>query len=392
MNPILDRVSAIFPYTSALRREFHRHPELGFQEFQTAEKILSELSQWDGFSIHSGIAETGILATLTGGQPGKTVLVRFDMDALPVSEATGAEYSSQNEGVMHACGHDGHMAIGLTAARLLSESRQDLAGQVVFLFQPAEEGLGGALRTIKEGVLEMAHPDFAFGLHLWNEKPLGWLGISDGLVMSASETFRILIRGKGGHGGKPHESVDPIVASAGVINALQSLTAREVHPLDSSVVSVCTIHAGDAHNVIPGEVSLGGTIRTFTQETRELVLKRFREIVSGIAGAHNCQAEVDLKEISPAVQNHPEIAAVVRQSARHLFPEVTLDEGYQTMASEDIAFFLQRIPGCFSFIGSANPGQGLDAKHHQPDFDFDEEALKTGTALTIASVWNLLKN
>lgn len=392
MNETLDRVSAIFPYTSALRREFHKHPELGFQEFQTAEKILAELSQWDGFSIHSGIAETGILATLTGGKPGKTVLLRFDMDALPVTEETGAEYSSQNEGVMHACGHDGHMAMGLTAARLLSESRQDLAGKVVFLFQPAEEGLGGALRAINEGVLEMARPDFALGLHLWNEKPLGWLGISDGPVMSASDTFQILIRGKGGHGGKPHESVDPIVASAGVINALQSLTSREVHPLDSAVVSVCTIHAGDAHNVIPGEVSLGGTIRTFSGETRELVLKRFREIISGIAAAHNCQAEVELRSVSPAVQNHPEIAAVVRQTARHLFPEATLDEEYQTMASEDMAFFLQRVPGCYSFIGSANPQKGLDAKHHQPDFDFDEEALKTGSALTIATVRNLLRN
>jgi len=392
MNEILDRVSAIFPYTSALRREFHKHPELGFQEFQTAEKILTELSQWDGFTIQSGIAETGILATLTGGKPGKTVLVRFDMDALPVTEETGAEYSSQNDGVMHACGHDGHMAMGLTAARLLSESRQDLTGRAAFLFQPAEEGLGGAQRSIKEGVLAMARPDFALGLHLWNEKPLGWLGISDGPVMSASETFRVLIRGKGGHGGKPHESVDPIVASAGVINALQSLTAREVHPLDSSVVSICTIHAGDAHNVIPGEVSLSGTIRTFTQETRELVLKRFQEIVRGVAGAHLCEAEVTLEEISPPVQNHPEIAAVVRQSARQLFPEATLDENYQTMASEDMAFFLQRVPGCFSFIGSANPHKGLDAKHHQPDFDFDEEALKTGTALTIASVRNLLKN
>jgi amidohydrolase len=392
MNDTLDRVSAIFPYTSALRREFHKHPELGFQEFQTAEKILVELSQWDGFSIQSGIAETGVLATLTGGKPGKTVLVRFDMDALPVTEETGAEYSSQNEGIMHACGHDGHMAMGLTAARLLSESRQDLAGKVVFLFQPAEEGLGGALRAINEGVLEMARPDFAIGLHLWNEKPLGWLGISDGPVMSASDTFQILIRGKGGHGGKPHEAVDPIVASAGVINALQPLTAREVHPLDSAVVSVCTIHAGGAHNVIPGEVSLGGTIRTFTGETRELVLKRFREIVSGIAAAYNCQAEVDLRSISPAVQNQPEIAAVVRQTARHLFPEATLDEEYQTMASEDMAFFLQRVPGCFSFIGSANPQKGLDAKHHQPDFDFDEEALKTGTALTIATVRNLLRN
>ena len=170
MKDILDRASAIFPYSSALRREFHKYPELGFQEFQTSEKILQELSQWEGISIHKGIAETGILATLSGGKPGKTILVRFDMDALPITEETGAEYSSQNDGVMHACGHDGHMAIGLTAARLLSEYRQDLPGQVVFLFQPAEEGLGGAERMIKEGVLDKTQPDYALGIHLWNEK------------------------------------------------------------------------------------------------------------------------------------------------------------------------------------------------------------------------------
>lgn len=390
MNEILDRVSAIFPYTRALRRDFHRHPELGFHEFQTAEKILAELSQWEGFSIQSGIAETGIVATLTGGKPGKTILVRFDMDALPVTEDTGAEYTSQNEGVMHACGHDGHMAIGLTAARLLSESRQDLNGQVVFLFQPAEEGLGGAQRMIKEGVLDVAKPDFALGMHLWNEKPLGWLGITDGPVMSASETFQIKIRGKGGHGGIPHESVDPIVTSAGVISALQSLTAREVNPLDNSVVSVCTVHAGEAHNVIPGEVYLSGTIRTFKGETRKLVLKRFQEIVSGVAQAHLCQAEISIEEISPAVRNHPGIAEVIRQTALRLFPEGIVDDNYQTMASEDIAFFLEEVPGCYTFIGSANSEKGLSAKHHQPDFDFDEGALKIGAALMVEAVYNLL--
>lgn len=392
MNEILSQVERLFAYTSELRREFHRHPELGFQEFRTAERILLELIRIGGFSIESKIAETGILATLTGDQPGKTVLVRFDMDALPVTEDTGVEYSSQNEGVMHACGHDGHMAIGLTVARLLSDYRQDLKGQVVLMFQPAEEGLGGALRMIEDGVLDMVKPDIALSMHLWNEKPLGWLGISDGPVMSASETFQIIIKGKGGHGGKPHESVDPIVASAAIIYALQSLTAREVHPLDSSVVSFCTVHAGEAHNVIPGEVSLSGTIRTFTQETRDLVLKRFREIVTGVAQAHLCQAEIRIEKISPAVQNHPEIAETVRQTARTLFPEANLDDNYQTMASEDMAFFLQEVPGCYSFIGSANPEKGLDAKHHQPDFNFDEEALKTGAALMFATIQNLLLN
>jgi amidohydrolase len=390
MNEILDRVNALTPYTSELRRYFHQHPELGFQEILTAKKILQELSQWEAYSIQSGIAETGIVATIEGGKPGRTILVRFDMDALPVSEATGAAYSSQHDGVMHACGHDGHMAIGLTAARLIAENYQDLNGQVIFLFQPAEEGLGGALKMIEEGVLEKTKPDIALGIHLWNEKPLGWLGISKGPVMSASETFRIKIQGKGGHGGIPHKAIDPIVAAAGVVNALQSLTAREVDPLESSVVSICTIHAGEAPNVIPEVVSLSGTIRTFKPEIRTLVLERFREIVNGVAQAHLCQAEITLEKISPAVDNHPEITKVVQQTARTLFPDADIEDSYQTMASEDMAFFLDEIPGCYSFIGSANPEKGLAAKHHQPDFDFDEGALTTGTALVIGALYNLL--
>ena len=390
MKDILDHVREVFSYTSGLRRDFHKHPELGYQEFQTSERILKELSQWEGFSIQSGIAGTGIKATLRGGKPGRTVLLRFDMDALPIQEETNAEYSSQNDGVMHACGHDGHMAIGLTIARLLSAARQELAGKVVFIFQPAEEGLGGAVGMIEEGVLDQSRPDYALGIHLWNDKPVGWMGISPGPVMSASETFQILIRGKGGHGGMPHEAVDPIIPSAAVVTGLQSLSSREVHPLDSSVISVCTFNAGSAPNIIPGEVSLSGTIRTFTKESRELVLKRFREIVEGITSSYGCQAEIELLDISPAVRNHPAVTAVVQRTAENLFPDATIDGGYQTMASEDMAFFLDEIPGCYSFIGSANPEKGLDAKHHQPDFDFDEGALSIGVSLLLGTIIELL--
>ena len=275
MNKILSQADQVFPYTSSLRREFHRQPELGFQEFQTAEIILRELSQMDGFSIQSGIAGTGIVALLKGGNPGKTILLRFDMDALPVYEKTGVEYASQNEGVMHACGHDGHMAIGLTAAKLLSENRQKLEWSDQICLSTRRRRFGWCPSYDQRGVLKDPEPDIILGLHLWNEKELGWLGISDGPVMSASETFQITVTGKGGHGGKPHEAVDPITAAAAIINSLQSLISREVPPLDSAVISVCTIHGGEAHNVIPESVSLEGTIRSFTAETRELVLERF---------------------------------------------------------------------------------------------------------------------
>jgi amidohydrolase len=230
------------------------------------------------------------------------------------------------------------------------------------------------------------------GMHLWNEKELGWLGISDGPVMSASETFQILITGRGGHGGKPHESIDPIVAAANIITSLQSLVSREVPPLDSAVITISSIHGGETHNVIPETVTLEGTIRTFTENTRKLVLERFHQVVEGIAITHLCSAVIEIIDISPAVTNQPEVAAVMRQTAVSLFPDAEIDINYQTMASEDMAFMLQDLPGCYSFVGSANPALGLDAKHHQPDFNFDENALKTAVALLIGAVNQYLIN
>jgi amidohydrolase len=390
MKPVLSLARDIFPYTRNLRREFHRYPELGFQEFKTSEIIQRELSRLDDFLIHNKIGETGITAVIKGEKPGKTLLLRFDMDALPVRESTGLDFASRNEGIMHACGHDGHLAIGLSVARILAETRQELSGQVKFLFQPAEEGLGGAQRVIAEGILKDPEPELALALHLWNEKPLGWLGISDGPVMSASDTFQITILGRGGHGGKPHEAVDPILASAGVINALQALVSREVPPLESAVVTVCTIRAGEAHNVIPDQAVLSGTIRSFRPETRQQLLGRFQEIVKGVAAARRCRAEISLIEISPPVVNEPYLAEIIRQTARELFPEGELDQNYQTMASEDMAFIMEQVPGCYCFIGSANLAEGLNAKHHQPDFNFDERALIHGTALLVGAVHKLL--
>jgi amidohydrolase len=261
MKQYLSRVKELFPYTRDLRREFHRFPELGFEEIKTSEIIQRELNQIPNVEVRSGIAKTGVIGVLEGSSPGKTILLRFDMDALPVQEDTGLEFASQTKGKMHACGHDGHMAIGLTAARILAEDQEKLAGKLVFLFQPAEEGLGGASKMIEEGALRDPKPDIALALHLWNEKPLGWLGITAGPVMSASDTFHLRIIGKGGHGGKPQEAIDPIIASAGVVNAIQSVVSREIHPLDSGVITVSTIHAGEAHNVIPEFVTLSGTVR-----------------------------------------------------------------------------------------------------------------------------------
>ena len=392
MTSILSQAEELFPYTRDLRRDFHRHPELGFQEHRTAEIIVRELSNLEDMVIQAGVAGTGVVGTLKGGKPGRVILLRFDMDALPVEENTGVDYSSENKGVMHACGHDGHLAIGLTTARLLHEGRENLPGTIKFVFQPAEEGLGGAVAMIKEGILSDPVPEVALALHLWNEKPLGWIGITDGPMMSASETFQVRITGKGGHGGKPHESIDPIVAAAGIINVLQSIVSREIPPLDSGVITVSSIHGGEAHNVVPEQVILSGTIRSFTEETRDLLLKRFHEVVEQTAAAYLCRARITIEDISPAVNNDPKIAAVLRQTAGELFPQAVIDQGYQTMASEDMAFMMQEIPGCYCLIGSANSERGLDAKHHQPEFNFDEQALTQGVALLVSAVHDLLKD
>ena len=390
MNKIAKQAQELFPYTQMLRRDFHMHPELGFQEVRTAGIVANELRDL-GLEVHTGIAETGVVALVKGQHPGPVLLVRFDMDALPVQEETGAEYASQTPGIMHACGHDGHTAIGLTVARILNAHRNQIHGTVKLVFQPAEEGIGGAKRMVEEGVLENPRPDSTLALHLWNVKPLGWLGIAPGPLMDASETFGITITGKGGHGASPHKTADPLYAAAQIVTALQSIVSRNVPPLETAVVSVTSIHSGTTFNVIPQTAELQGTIRTFNPEIRKKVLSRFREIATGVADALNCTAEVQIEDVTPAVINDPEITHRVQQVAQQLFPDAKIDTDARTMGSEDMAFMMEDIPGCYFFIGSANSARGLDAAHHHPRFDFDESALTTGAALMSAVVLDLLK-
>ena len=243
------------PTSRDLRRDLHRHPELGFEEYRTAGIVSAELNRL-GLEVTTGVGKTGVVGMLEGGGPGPTVLVRFDMDALPVSEETGAEYASQNPGKMHACGHDGHVAVGLTAARLLSAHRSELAGNVKFLFQPAEEGRGGAQAVLEAGVLSNPRPDLTLALHIWNEKPLGWVGVVPGPLMAGSEIFHVRITGKGGHGAMPDQTIDPMVAAAQVISALQTIVSRNISPLEAAVVSVTRIWGGETFNVIPPAVEL----------------------------------------------------------------------------------------------------------------------------------------
>lgn len=396
MTDFLSEARAHFEYTQSMRRDFHMHPELGFHEVRTAGIVAREL-QALGLEVSTGIAKTGVVALLEGAQPGPVLLIRFDMDALPIVEATGAEYASQNPGVMHACGHDGHVAIGLTVAKLLHAHREELAGTVKFVFQPAEEGLcgekmGGAEMMIAEGVLENPKPDRALSMHLWNEKPLGWIGAAAGPVMAGAEVFKVVITGRGGHGAVPHTTVDPVLAGAQVVTALQGIVSRNVAPLQAAVVSVTMFHGGDAFNVIPQSVQLDGTIRTFDPAVRELVLKRFAETVRGVSEAMGCRAEIEIQQIGPALINDADTAVTVQETARRVLPDARLDTaGYLTMGAEDMSYMLDKVPGCYFFVGSADPAKGLDAAHHHPRFDFNEEALPRAAAWMTASVVEILK-
>jgi amidohydrolase len=389
MHPYLKEAQSLFEYTQTLRRDFHRHPELGFQEVRTAGIVARELNAL-GLEVSTGIAKTGVVALLEGARPGPVVLLRFDMDALPVQEETGAEYASQIPGVMHACGHDGHTAVGLTVARLLHAHRQELVGTVKLVFQPAEEGIGGAQGMVAEGVLENPRPQAALALHVWNEKPLGWMGTSPGPMMAASDEFCIQVTGRGGHGGLPHQTIDPVLASAHIITALQSIVSRNVAPLQSAVVSVTMVHGGEAMNIIPTRVELKGTIRTFEPAVREAVLKRFHEIILGTAQTLNCQAEIQARSVTPAVVNDPRLTQAVLETAAQVLPECQPDASFKTMVSEDMAYMMQAVPGCYFFLGSANPEKGLAAAHHHPRFDFDEQVLPRAAALMTAAAANLL--
>jgi amidohydrolase len=387
---ILQDAEQLFGKVHNLRRDFHRHPELGFQETRTAGIVAQELTEL-GLQVKTGIAQTGVTALLQGDRPGKVVMLRFDMDALPIQEENKVEYVSQIPGVMHACGHDGHTAIGLTVAELLWQRRKQLAGTIKFVFQPAEEGLGGAKEMVAAGVLENPQPDVVLGLHLWNEKPTGWYGITAGEIMAASEIFEVKIIGKGSHGALPHQGVDPILATAQVISALQGIVGRNVPPMETAVISVTSIQGGEAFNVLPSAVQLKGTMRTFTPEVRELVLKRFREIVERVAEGMGCQAEVDITNITPALINDPSTTRFMEQVVGQLFPHAQVDTDYRTMGSEDMAYFMESIAGCFFLVGSANEQKGLNALHHHPRFDFDERALVNGVALLSGAVISMMK-
>lgn len=371
-----------FDYSQKLRRDFHQNPELGFQEFRTSEIVATELEGF-GLKVNRNIGKTGVIGLLKGNKPGKVLLLRFDMDALPITEANNCDYVSKNIGVMHACGHDAHTSIGLTIAKILSSKPEEIKGSIKFLFQPAEEGLGGAMAVIDDGALIDPEPDYCLGLHIWNDKEVGWVGLNHGPMMAGADTFEINVIGKGGHGGMPNFAVDPILCSAQIITAVQSIVSRNVSPLDQAVVSFGSVNGGTTFNVIPDAVRMTGTIRTFDAGIRDTIIKRIETISKNVGRGMGCEVEFTLNEITPAVINSPEVATKLENVVQSKEFVTNVVNNYQTMGSEDFSLYLNEIPGCFFFVGSANKEKGLSFGHHHPKFDFDEAVLPVAVAIML---------
>lgn len=371
-----------------LRRTLHQWPELGFQEKRTS-ALVAERLQALGMEVRTGVAQTGVLGTLRGNGAGKTVLLRADMDGLPIEEASGAPYASQNHGVMHACGHDGHTAILLTAARVLAQRRRQFSGTVKFAFQPAEElPPGGAKGMIEDGVLEHPRVDTTFGLHLWNGLPVGKIGVDEGPIMASVDRFDIVIKGVGSHGAYPHTGVDPIVVGSHVVAALQTVVSREVPPLAPVVVTVGTFQGGTAFNVIPSHVELSGTVRTVDARIRDEMPVRLERIVRGVTSGMRAEYSFNYAFGYPVTVNDVSRAQFARRVAGAIVGDANVVSAGMTMGAEDMSYFLDAVPGCYLRLGSGNPDHGVVHPHHSALFNFDEAALPIGvellTQLTLA--------
>ncbi|TVQ07310.1 MAG: amidohydrolase [Leptolyngbya sp. DLM2.Bin27] len=370
----------------AWRRGIHQRPELGFKEWLTADFICSQLSEW-GIEHRGQIAETGVVAVIEGSGPGPVLGIRADMDALPIQEENAVPYCSQHDGVMHACGHDGHVAIALGTAHYLSTHRDSFAGTVKIIFQPAEEGPGGAKPMIEAGVLTNPEVDAMIGLHLWNNLPLGTVGVRTGALMAASEFFSCTVQGKGGHGALPHQTVDSIVVGSQIVTALQTIVARNIDPTKAAVVTVGTFHAGKAQNVIADQATISGTVRYFDAAYADYFAPRLEQIIAGICQSQGASYSFDYKALYPPVINDAGITDLVRSVALSVVetPAGVVPDCH-TMGGEDMAFFLQAVPGCYFFLGSANADKALAYPHHHPRFDFDETALGLGVEMFVRCV------
>ncbi len=371
------RIEAMSGEIAEWRRDFHRNPELLFDVHRTAQVVAEKLKSFGCDEVVTGIGQTGVVAVIRGKRQGsgKVVGLRADMDALPIEEQTNLPYRSTVPGKMHACGHDGHTAMLLGAARYLAETR-DFDGTAILIFQPAEEGGGGGREMVKDGMMERFGVQEVYGLHNMPGLPIGSFAVRPGPMMAAADRFQITLEGRGGHAAKPNETIDPVVASAQIISALQTITSRNCDPLDSVVVSVTAVKAGEAYNVIPQTAELKGTVRTLSKDMRILAEKRLREIVTGVAGAMGCTAVIDYELGYPVTFNHAEQTSFVAKVAGSLVGSGNVDLTVPpTMGSEDFSFMLEERPGSYIFMGN-----GDSAGLHHPAYDFNDKAIPVGVS------------
>ncbi len=364
---------------TAWRRDIHAHPELGFEEARTADLVARQLEAW-GLEVHRGVGRTGVVGTLRAGSGSRSVGLRADMDALPIDEANTFAHRSQQAGVMHACGHDGHTAMLLGAARYLSQTRR-FSGVVHFIFQPAEEGLGGAKAMVDDGLFERFPCEAIFGMHNRPSLEVGRFAVRSGPMMAGGAFFDIRITGKGAHGARPETGVDAALAAAQVAVSLQSIVSRNVPPVETAVLSVTRIHSGDAYNVIPQTAALGGTVRAFSREVMKLVEASMRRVASGTAAAFGATAEVDFRELFIPTVNDPAEAEFAARICTELVGAANvMRQPPLIMASEDFSFMLERVPGCYINIGNGSANGEGGCEVHNPAYDFNDAALPLGAA------------
>jgi len=371
------------------RRYFHKHPELSFEEFNTSKIIEKKLIEM-GISNISKMAKTGLVADISGNKKGKTIALRADMDALPIQETSDVPYKSINDGVMHACGHDGHIAMLLGAGKAINEIKEKLNGNVRLIFQPAEEGPAGATYMIKEGALKGV--DEIYGIHLWNYQTIGEIGVKSGPIMAAADMFEIEIIGKGGHGATPHGTVDAVVVASHLINSLQTIVSRNTNPIESTVITVGMINGGYNFNVIADRVTLKGTSRAYTKENRNLIKKRMNEIISGLEKMFKAKIILNYKDGYPPTINNEKCAENVLFASRKIVGK-NAGAPYLSMGGEDFSYYLENIPGCFYFVGSSPiDREPLSTPHHCSHFDIDENALLIGASSFVELIEDLLIN
>ncbi|AFZ66259.1 M20 family metallopeptidase [Deinococcus peraridilitoris] len=388
MTSTTDTQSALDAQVITWRRHLHQHPELSFQEHETADYVETQLREMNGLII-TRPTPTSILAVLQGqAGPGRTVLLRADMDALPIQEETEYDFASQNDGVMHACGHDGHTAMLLGAAKVLSEQSRALHGEVRFIFQHAEELFpGGAQQVVDAGVMDGV--DVAVGAHLFSPIPVGLVALKSGPLMAAPDTFELTVIGKGGHGAMPHETVDPIVIAAHIVTALQTIVSRQRDPLEPAVVSVTTFQSGTAHNIIPNSAVLTGTVRTFDASLREQIPRLMERLVQGLTDGFGASYQLNYTFGYRATVNDPEVTDVLRSVVRDTLGPDALIEAQPTMGGEDFSAYQTKAPGTFIFIGARNEQAGISAPHHHPKFAIDEQALSHGVKVLVEAALRL---